>query len=444
MPNDLLVQSALIQVSNPNLPANRLAVAPSVETPLPPASKMLWAHATGLLSMGIMTIYGMLVPLYALSLGASPGAIGLVTGIDSLAPLLFAISLGGASDRHGGRKVLLLGSLATIGTGLAYPLITGLWLLGLIQFLSGTFRTLNWIAAQTYVTKIGQGDWQVHQISRFSFATNLGAFGGPLLIGFVTDRFGFPVAFLLTVFMGFLLVFSAWMLPRMDPSKKTRAETARQASNFQSAASLLRNPLILFVIFGTFLRLFLLGIRSSFLGVFLQQASFSTSTIGLLFSLSTVSMTATVPLTGYCARFISKEQFLIAALVTGAISVGLTPLSAELPFQVFVAILYGIGVGFTQPLLISLLADYTPPELRGISVGIRTSANRVASLVSPMMMGFIAQQLNIRMAFHLMAALTMAVIGFSALYRWSKRGAEIRDSRGSTFDVDLAIKEKTS
>jgi MFS family permease len=401
---------------------------------LPSASKMLWAHATGLFSMGVMTIYGMLVPLYALSLGASPTIIGLVTGIESLAPLVFAISLGGASDRYGGRKILVISSLATIATGLAYPLITGFWLLGLVQLFSGTFRTLNWIASQTYVTKIGRGEWQVHQLSQFSFATNIGAFGGPLLIGLVTDRFGFPVAFLVTAFVASLLTYCAWMLPNRDPSKETRAKMAQSASNFQSAASLLRNPLILFVIFGTFLRLFLLGIRSSFLGVFLLPASYSTATIGLLFSLSTISMTMTVPLTGYGARFISKEQFLIAALATGALSVGLTPLSTEFPFQVLVAVFYGIGVGFTQPLLISLLAEYTPPELRGISVGIRTTANRIASLVSPMMMGFIAQYFGMGMAFHVTASLAMIATGLSALYSWSKR---------STFDVNSVIKEKT-
>lgn len=63
----------------------------------------------------------------------------------------------------------------------------------------------------------------------------------------------------------------------------------------------------------------------------------------------------------------------------------------------------------TQPLLISLLAQWAGPA-QGESVGLRTTANRVAVLATPVLMGGVAQLVGIENSFYVLGGFLIIVV----------------------------------
>jgi len=61
--------------------------------------------------------------------------------------------------------------------------------------------------------------------------------------------------------------------------------------------------------------------------------------------------------------------------------------------------LFGIGVGVTLPIMLSLLSEATPPQHQGIAAGLRATVNRLGNLVVPVMMGALVQIFGLDLSF---------------------------------------------
>ena len=75
---------------------------PQPTAPAPPAARAVYpAYVVGLFSMGMMDLFVILVPLYAISLGLSATQIGILVGVRGVLTMLFAIHAGTLMDRFG-------------------------------------------------------------------------------------------------------------------------------------------------------------------------------------------------------------------------------------------------------------------------------------------------------------------------------------------------------
>ncbi|MFB6281278.1 MAG: MFS transporter [Haloferacaceae archaeon] len=91
------------------------------------SDRWLYAWALGYAAIGAASL---LVPLYALSLGADPFVVGALEATAGLAGVPGALLWGRLADRTGGRRAFALVTLAGTGvTLLAFPLVDGLGLL---------------------------------------------------------------------------------------------------------------------------------------------------------------------------------------------------------------------------------------------------------------------------------------------------------------------------
>jgi len=128
-------------------------------------------------------------PIYLEKLGASPVTIGAVLGAVGFAMAITHIPAGYLADRLGRRKLLLAawiaGVAATLVMALAKSLpifITGMILYGLTIFVSSPLSS--------YVTA-ARGELSVGRaLTLISAALNAGAILGPLIGGFIGNRFG--------------------------------------------------------------------------------------------------------------------------------------------------------------------------------------------------------------------------------------------------------------
>jgi MFS family permease len=69
------------------------------------------------------------------------------------------------------------------------------------------------------------------------------------------------------------------------------------------------------------------------------------------------------------------------------------------------AVFAGLGIGMAFPLLISLLAQSIDAKEQGLSVGLRSTVNRMASSTVPLIFGVLAEIVGLHLSFYIIGAL---------------------------------------
>ncbi|TDA68283.1 MAG: MFS transporter [Clostridia bacterium] len=390
----------------------------------------LAVYVSGSLGLANMSMMNPLVPLWAARMGFSHGEIGVLIAAGALLPALLSVPAGAICDRWGAQRVMLLAGLGTAMTSVAYPFISEVMLFFWLQLVGGLFRNTGWLAAQAYVTQLGRQGNLTRQVGYFSFATNIGTMVGPWAVGSVADVAGFLPAFAVVGLSGAVLGLIGLFLPAAagtTPGSPGAGGSWKQAfslKDYLDGFRLLVYRGIQFVILASFFRLFLVGFVQSFYPVFLETRGFSPAEIGFLLSLASAVSVTTSALVIKLSAWVSKENLLILALVAGIFGLGSTPWWQSLVSYAGAIAFYGLCLGLTLPLLIDLLAAYTRPEQRGLIVGVRTTINGVAGMVSPLCLGLMAASLGLSLAFQvvgLAAGLALAGLYFYGRAHYGRR-----------------------
>ncbi len=374
-------------------------------------------YVIGFFSLSMEPIFGLLIPLWALKLEVSVPLVGLIVGGSGFLPAILSIPMGGVADRIGARSLLLWAGAGTALCTALYPFWENPWGLFVLHVIVGLLMALVWISSQAYVAKAGTDEMRPWLMGHFSSATTLGAFAGPLVMGYLLDAWGFTVAFFGASLWVLMVTLMASLLPEAGKrSPLAWSDLRPRLRDFQQAAFLCTIPAILFVILCTFLRLSVFAIRSSYYPVYLRGVDFSAFTIGFLSAISnfvsSFSALAIAPLT----RRIEQARLLLLGLALASVSLALTPaFNTFVPLLILTA-LSGAGIGATLPLLLSILANATGSEVRGLAVGLRTGTNRLSFAVVPIFLGFITQQAGLAAGFYLIGFLQVVMVGGLFLY----------------------------
>ncbi len=97
--------------------------------------------------------------------------------------------------------------------------------------------------------------------------------------------------------------------------------------------------------------------------------------------------------------------------------VSITPLLGGIFILLFAAtFLRGYAQGLSQPVMFGILARAVGPSQQGTSIGLRTTSNRLASIVVPAVMGVVADAVGIEMSFLYIGGTLIALCGVVALF----------------------------
>lgn len=126
-----------------------------------------------------------LLPLFALSLGASPKAIGFVVGASTITGIFFKLPAGTLSDIYGRYRMLFLSILVFAFTPFLYYLVTNYWQLVGIRFFHGLATSVYGPVAMAMIADTA-GNQKGARLSSFSSITIIGnligaPFGGYIL-----------------------------------------------------------------------------------------------------------------------------------------------------------------------------------------------------------------------------------------------------------------------
>jgi len=383
-----------------------------------PDRETLATLGAGLFTNGAWDMLSVVVPLYAVAVGLNAAEIGLVVAARSVLPAALSIHGGILMDQLGTRRVLLWVAVASALLPLLYPLSGWFAVLMVLQLLLGLASALGMAASQTWAMQTSRGDTAM--LARYSVATRIGTFLGPVVVGAVWDLFGAWAAFTSVALCGAGIIAAtaqsagstqpemphgqglAVLLPRWEPHKQ--------------ALLLALVPTVAFILCASFLRNSSGAIQSSLYIVYLNSIGMSGTLIGALVATAELSGVAGSLLAARMERRLGAAPLVITCIAVSLICMSATPLIAQfLVVLIAACALRGIMQGMSQPLMYAILSNEVASNRHGASVGLRNAVVRLGSIITPAAMGLAAEAYGIETSFYVIGAAFMLITAGLAL-----------------------------
>jgi predicted MFS family arabinose efflux permease len=349
------------------------------------------------------------ISLNALALGASALTVGVLMSLFAALPMVLAVASGRLVDRIGVR-LPVLSSAAFLALSVALPgLVPGLPALYLAAAGAGTGFMLFHIGVQHAV---GEGSGEQERKANFGWLAlgfSISNFLGPTSSGFSIDTLGHRTTFLLLSLLA-LTSFAVLFTRRRDFVHTPHASTRREPRN---ALDLLRNAELrrVFLVTGLLasawdLFVFVMPIYGTSIGL-------SASTIGLImgaFALATIAIRVALP---WLSRHMREWTMITVTMAIACVAYSLFPLMSTVQLLAATSFLLGLGLGATQPSIMSLIYAKAPPGRGGEAVGVRSVVLNASHTVLPLAFGGVGVALGMTPVFWSMAG-ALAAGGYFA------------------------------
>jgi len=322
--------------------------------------------------------------LYALDLGASASAVGILVGSLYVFPLLISWPVGRYSDRVGSRWLLLLGAACGGGAMLIPYFVRELAALYVASTLLGISFTLYNVLLPNLVGLLSEPHERPRNFSNASLVGATTLFAGPLLAGIAIDLSGHAAAclYLVTLSAAAGVVLVAW--GGMLPGGGRRAESAG------SIRDTLADPAMLRILATSSLVQVGQDLYQFYIPVYGYGIGLSASAIGgLLATLAAASFVVRFFLPWLVAR-LGDERVLAFSFYVTAIGFGLVPFFESVVMLAVVSFLFGLGMGCGQPITTMLIFSRSAAGRSGETLGLRQSVNNAMRVSGPAVFGFVA------------------------------------------------------
>ena len=318
-------------------------------------------------------------------IGLSLLGLGILLALYDIAEVFLKPVFGALSDRIGPKPVIVGGLLAFAAASLA-----GLWaeqpaMLAAARLGQGMAASAFSPASSASVARLA-GNNSGRYFGRYGSWKGLGYALGPLLGAVAILAGGFGLLF--SVLSGVALVVAAWVLvsmPRLDPLPRTRytvVDVWRQSTE----KSFLGPTLVLAAATGA------LGAAVGFLPALAAREGLGTTGSVAVVTVLALASSAIQPRIGVLRDrgVLADRPGMVAGLAS--IAVGIL-IAAALPGALWIyaaAVLIGTGIGVATPLAFAHLADSTPNDRLGRTMGSAELGRELGDAGGPLLVGGIA------------------------------------------------------
>jgi predicted MFS family arabinose efflux permease len=358
------------------------------------------AYFVVLNALGHLAFVGarMTTVLFALELGASEAAVGVLMSLFALLPMVLSVSAGRLIDRVGPRRPLAI-SLAVLAASAALPFaLPSLATLYVSTTLLGVSFMYVHIAMNSVFGAHGSPEQRALNFSWVARAVAISNSIGPLVAGYAIDGFGHAPAFLvLALFPAVALVL---LLRRRRPLPRPEQGPLAKRTG---VLELLRIPglrqtfwVSLLLASGWDLFTFIIPLYGARLGL-------SAAAIGVIlstFALATLTVRIAMPV---LIRKLRQWVIIFAALGISGTCYLLFPFAQNVPLLMALSFVLGLGLGSAQPVIMSLLYAASPPGRQGEAVGVRTSLLNGSHTLIPLASGAASSAVGMAPVFWVLA-----------------------------------------
>jgi predicted MFS family arabinose efflux permease len=310
--------------------------------------------------------------------------------------MLFAVGMGRLTDRIGARTPMLAGSVALALGALLPWLWEGLGALYFASVLIGSSFMMYHVAYQNIVGYMGRPDDRPANFSLAALGFSLSGFTGPMIAGVGIDWIGHAATF--AVFAAFPLVPIAVLGLNRLPLPQTHAHGAPHEPG-RSIADLLRHRELRPIFIASGLLATAWDTFAFAIPIYGSRIGLSASSIGLVlgsFSVATFVIRVLLPA---ISRRLKPWPLLTVSLTTAGATFLLFPLLERASLLTALAFVLGLGLGLSQPTVMSLLHDTAPAGRVGEAVGIRMTLINMSQTGMPLLSGALGAALGMAPVF---------------------------------------------
>lgn len=337
--------------------------------------------------------FGIVIPILPTfasnQLGVSETGIGVVVGVYSLVQFLFNPVLGRISDRIGRRPIIVITSLITSVSYILFSFSDSFLLLLISRILAGLGGS-NIGVAQAYIADITKPEERSKGMGVIGAAFGTGFVFGPLIGGWLAE-YGYVYAGLASAVFSFLaFIFAAIFLRESRAFTEPLREMKVHIMDLKLMKDVIQTPTLNLLMLLFFIVIFsIANIYGTFALLSSKIYHFSDRQTGYLYAI--MGITGAIVQGGLIRIITNKvgEKRLIS-LSTLILALGL----AAIPFGInftgiaLILVFMGVGAGFIQPILMSLVSKYAPQDQQGAVLGLNQSFLSMARVLGPVWGGF--------------------------------------------------------
>jgi MFS family permease len=344
-----------------------------------------------------------LLPLYMLDSGASPAFAALIVGLRGIGVLLFDVPAGMLVARFGDKPVLLGGLGLILAAFTLLGLATHSWLIGFAAVALGTGHAAWMLGRQSYLADTCAPHELGRAIAAMAGLQRGGALIGPVAGGVLAGFAGYPTAFAVgaasaVVAGATVIAFARAVPPHENPDASLKGTLAVLRAQRRVLATAGGAALALQLMRAT---------RQLLVPLFGQAVGLNVTTIGLVYSLSTVVDIALFYPSGVLADRFGRKWSAVPSMALYALGLALLPLGSGLYSLLAVAMLLGFANGIGTGVVMIIGADLARASGRhGQFLGLWRLIGDVGIGGAPLLAGTIVEAASLAAA-----SLTVAALG---------------------------------
>ncbi|MEV5639124.1 MFS transporter [Streptomyces flaveolus] len=349
--------------------------------------------------------------------GYSASYAGLVAALHGLGGVVSSLGAGVMTDRLGRRPTLLVAQTSTAASVALLGFMRDPVAIAAVAFLVGMASNASRPAVQAMMADIVRPEDRIRAFSLNYWAINLGFAISSMGAGFIAE-FSYLAGFLIEA--GMTLVCAVLVFVKLPESRpeKTSLDAGPAGEPPVSLMTVLRDGRYMSVVGLSFL--VALIFQQGYLGlpVAMGEAGFTPADFGLAIAVNGVLIVVLqIPVT----RFIEHRdprRLLVASSLLAGYGFGLTAFAGSVGVFALTVCVWTLAEIVNAPTQTGLVVRLSPVHGRGRYQGMYTMSWAVASLVAPLMSGFVIDHWGAEWLWGMCAVVgTVAAVGYGALMR---------------------------
>lgn len=350
----------------------------------------------------------MAAPLQVLRDGGTEALMGPLLSMLALGSMVMALPAGKLADRRGyhmpihlavgltiaGASLVLL---STYAGALRYPVMCG----GML--VSGAGANTGLIAIQRSAGRSARDVTELRRVfSWMGMAPSLSNAVGPMLAGVLIDTLGFRAAFAALALVPLLSLIWAHYVPREPVREEHVASASLPAWDLLKGSSLRRLFLVSWFMSASW------DVHGFAVPVLGNDRGLSASAIGAVLGCFAAAVTAVRFLIPMLAHRLQERHVLIGAMNLVALGLFLYPWTRGLVSMTACAVVLGLALGASQPMVMTALHRITPEARHGQAIALRSMVSNSSTALMPLGCAGVGAALGVSGLFWLMAAVVVA------------------------------------
>jgi MFS family permease len=347
--------------------------------------------------------------LYALELGASPFAIGVLLAMYALFPMVLAVYAGKVADRYGVRLPLTAGMVG-MGIGIFLPYLEpSLPVLFAAAAVVGLGFIFVQVSMQSLTGSLGGSATRTRNFNSYALAIACTDLIGPVLAGFSIDHLGHVPTYLLLAALNTAAVLGLLaLLQRMH----TTVQKAPGAGS-QRMTDLMREPALRRTFIASAVVMTGIDLYQLYMPLYGHAVGLSASVIGMVLGAFAAAAFVVRIMIPWLVRRHGEEKTLAYSLFLAATTFVLIPFFTQAVVLGAISFVLGLGLGLGQPLSTMLTYNHSPAGRAGESLGLRIAINNLTHVAVPVVFGAVGAAFGLSPVFWVNSVF-LAIGGYSS------------------------------